>query len=430
MNHSEPYRENRGYRAGQRKNGWSDGTLPVGAALVGATGLRYAIDLLLARLAGPAAYGIYASLLSHVQLWGFASTAGRGDAAYRFLPRYQAAGRQDVSAQYIDASLRIAVLTASAAMLPAAAIMAATSKAHIGSIALAALAIVAFTGQTLLRQLLSALSRPLPAALLSAGLASTSTLILYWLFSRLLSAIPALLAATLMGLCLSIVTLVIWIRRLVSAVFLRAPLTERHAWRVSATYVTASNLSTLALGRLDIIVVAWLLGPIEAAPYALAVHLSSVVVLPMQAVSLYHGPTLGRVAAALDWHSTRILWRKSAKQSILLSGIAASLLAAGLPMITRILATGYEGIGTLMLIMAGGRLVSAATGPVALILNAAGRERSAATVAVGVASLHAVSTILSASSGAGAQQIALITGTSIAVQNLAQALLLHRTSAR
>ncbi len=131
----------------------------------------------------------------------------------------------------------------------------------------------------------------------------------------------------------------------------------------------------IALIRVDVVVVAGLAGPSEAAVYAAASRLLLVGSVGVGAIQQALQPHLGRVAATGDDGRMVLLYRQATAWNVAFSWPVFLLLAAAAPALTDLLGDGYAGAAMPLTVLALSMLLATFAGPVDMVVLMSGRSR-------------------------------------------------------
>ncbi len=194
------------------------------------------------------------------------------------------------------------------------------------------------------------------------------------------------------------VVLALWLRALLRAAVSRraedAPpsrpvrVVAREFWAFSAPRAL-SRIFNVALQRFDIILVAALLGPAQAAVYTAATRFLLLGLLFVQAIQQVMAPKISEFLAQDDRGRSTLLYRTTTSWLTLVSWPLYLMSALFAPVLLRIFGEGYERGATVVLVLCLTMLVATTCGPVDSILLMAGRSswslyNTAAALAVNV----------------------------------------------
>ena len=151
---------------------------------------------------------------------------------------------------------------------------------------------------------------------------------------------------------------------------------SRGTWREfwSFTWPRAVNsLAQIALQRLDIVLIAVLIGPAEAAVYTAATRFLVVGQLSSTAVSSAAQPRLAGLLAVDDRRSAGTVYRSATAWIVLLTWPLYLLCAVFADVVLSVFGAGYEDGRPVVLVLTAAMLVATACGMVDMLLNMAGR---------------------------------------------------------
>lgn len=131
----------------------------------------------------------------------------------------------------------------------------------------------------------------------------------------------------------------------------------------------------IALVRIDVVLVAALAGPSEAAVYAAASRLLLVGSVGVGAIQQALQPHLGRAAASGDDSRMIAMFRQATAWNVAFSWPIFLLLAAAAPVLTDLLGEGYEEAATPLTVLALAMLFATFSGPVDMVVLMSGRSR-------------------------------------------------------
>lgn len=155
----------------------------------------------------------------------------------------------------------------------------------------------------------------------------------------------------------------------------RAPLGEtvRAFWRYTSLRAVA-RICQVALQRVDIILVAALRSPAEAAVYAAATRLVVLGQMGVQAVQLALQPQISRSAALGDVAGTREAFRHATVLTVMVTWPVYLAAIAVTPLLLRLFGEDYVGGAGALVVLATAMLFGTAMGPVDTVLLMAGRS--------------------------------------------------------
>lgn len=150
------------------------------------------------------------------------------------------------------------------------------------------------------------------------------------------------------------------------------PLGAGEFWRFTGPRALAS-IAQIALQRLDIVLVAALLGPVPAAVYTAATRVLIVGQLSNQAISSAVEPRLGELLARDDVTATNAAYRAATAWLVLLNWPLYLLFALFAPAVLSVFGPAYSAGESVVLILSSVMLLASACGMVNLVLIMAGR---------------------------------------------------------
>jgi O-antigen/teichoic acid export membrane protein len=191
----------------------------------------------------------------------------------------------------------------------------------------------------------------------------------------------------------------IWLaRRVPRTAYL--PGTARDFWRYTGPRSLAAALQAV-FQRLDIVIVAMLAGPVEAAVYTAATRFKVVGQLAGQGLAQAVQPRLVRALADGDLERARRLYQTATAWLVILTWPIWLGYAAFAPWILRIFGAAYAGGAAVALVLAVTMMFATACGMVDVVLIAAGRTTSSlANIALATALTAVLDTLLVPAYGA------------------------------
>lgn len=203
------------------------------------------------------------------------------------------------------------------------------------------------------------------------------------------------------------------------------PMTGREFWRFTAPRALAT-VSQVILQRLDIVLVAALRSPADAAVYAAATRFLVVGQLGVQALSNAVQPPLSSALATGDLRTARTLYQTSTAWLVLLVWpmLLGSLVFSGL--ILRVFGHGYGAGSTTMIIIALSMMLATGCGFVDIVLVMAGRSGYSLANTLGALVVNVVLNLLLIPH-LGLTGAALSWSVAIAINNLAPLIQVRRS---
>lgn len=354
--------------------------------------LQLALVVIVTNGISPADAGLFFAATSAFLIFGAVAEMGAGTGVLRWLPAYLATGRvADVAT-----CLRIAILSVltMGTVLAAVVFVTAPQLAQLVADGDDATALV-----PVLRVL--AVFIPVAAAyeVILAGTRAYGTMRPSVLVDKVgrMAAQPlgallvVMLGAGIVGLALAwsapyVIAIVVAARCLATRVRrrrtdFRVPQTERRPWRVVALefwrYTSARSVARIcqvALQRVDIILVAILRSPAEAAIYTAATRLIVVGQLGIQAVVRVLQPTISRLIAVGDHESAQDAFRTTTTWSVAITWPVYLASIAVAPLLLSLFGEQYADGEMTLIILSLAMLFATAAGPVDVMLLMAGRS--------------------------------------------------------
>lgn len=352
-------------------------------------GLTYAAQLVLARLAGPQAYGDYAFVFACMTMLAYLAAFGFDVSLLRFVPIYReqrAWGHLRGVIRYAD---RCALALGTALGLAGAAVVVAAGARLHPQLRLTFLAGFPLLPVWALLWVRSAVVRAggkVVAALAPDRIVRDGSLVLilcaaYAVLQRHVSA-PFAMLATLAGSVLGLLLVTRAKRRVGGLSIAAAPQEDKRAWRRAAFPLVAMALAETAINRTGVVLLGWLAGTTEAGIYAVAFSLAFLVVLPRTALNALFAPTISALHVRGDRHALQVVIGRTALWNLL----GATAIALPMALLGHFL-LGWFGrdFGAalpILRILLIGQVVAAAAGSQTFLLTMTGQERSAAVLLV------------------------------------------------
>ncbi len=349
------------------------------AVRLGAAGLAYLLQIVLARSLGAAEYGTFSLVWNLVTIGGFLATLGFGQIAVRFMAQYQAEGRADLAHGFLR--LGMATSTFGATLFAALGFaffpLAGPACGGIGCLTLAlALATLPFfaladfaegvarsQGWTFRALVPPYLVRQGLLILLLLGLVTTGTGI------EAGNAMMAAFAATALAAALQAALLAPAILRLFPAAPPRFALGE---WRRAALPMLLSDLAVLARQNIDLILLALLAPPAMVGLYFAATRIASLFGLIEFALGAAFGHQFARQAGKSDPAAFEALYAETRRLTFWPGLLAAGALMLATPLILRLFGPDFAGATLPAQILIAAAALRLATGPAEDALAMAG----------------------------------------------------------
>ena len=347
---------------------------------VAAVPIRFVLQVVLARLCGPDAYGTYTVALTWAQMLAIPAGVGLSGVVLRYVPLYKVRGDWPRLAGLIVQSRRITVGAGAVLGLAGLTWVALGGSGSINRMSL----VLAFAATPLL-----ALST-LQTETLRGGGNVIGARVMTTVFQPVLVLCAALLAAVL-GDGLTGVTA---LSSLVAATAVAVALQEatlRRTYRevrrgVEVLWATAEwlrvggqllviKLFQMVLNLSDVLIVGVLLDVRSAGFYAVATKTAALGGLVTQAVNMAVPPVIARAYAEDDTKTIQTQLRWSARIAFVPSFMLAVAMAVFAGPILRVFGGSFGAAASALAILAVGRLATAWTGPVGTTLSVTGHQR-------------------------------------------------------
>jgi len=352
-----------------------------------AVGFKYLVQVVVARLAGGEAYGVYILALTWANTLAIPAGLGLSAIVIRYVPTYLADenwARLHGLIHFVRGwTLTSSTIVAIVSVVSVYALKGSATDAAL-MVALALIPLMCLT--TLQAEILRGGGRILTARVIpnivQPGTVLVATLLWYWLTGALsaLDAIFSMAAALVITACIQAGA--IW-RTITRHVREHIRSRERRNWSHLAAHLLSVKLSQLVLNNSDILIVGLLLGPFPAGIYAAASKTAALGTIVTQAVNLAVPPQIANFAALGDTRSIERVVRTSARFAFFPSLAAALFLVGFSSQIMGVFGSGFQEGALCLTILALGRLVTSWTGPVGSMLNVTGHQRvSSVTYAV------------------------------------------------
>ena len=352
---------------------------------LGAAGLAYILQIVLARALGAADYGTFSFAWSLVTIGGFLATLGFGQIAVRFLAQYQQAGQHGLARGFLRMGL-MATFFGSLTMAGLAIICSPVIEAGYGHLCSTVLGIgliaLPFFALTDFMEGVARSQGWTIRALVPPYLVRQGAIIVLVVLATLAgggrmnaeTAMFAALSATITAMLVQAALLVNDVDRIFPPADL---LTDIAEWRAAAIPTLLSDLALLARQNIDLIVLGLLAPAASVGLYFAATRLASLLGLIDFAVGAAFGHRFARVHDATAAPRALAPVYAEARRLTFLPGLAAAVLLMALaPLILRLFGPEFEiaVLPTRILLLAGA--LKLALGPAEDMLNMAGHPES------------------------------------------------------
>lgn len=354
------------------------GAIGAFAVRIGAAGVAYLVQILLARTLGAAEYGTFSFAWSLVTIGGFLATLGFGQIAVRFLAEYQAAG-DCARAQGFMRHAILVTLAGSLALGSLLYIMFPLVEQGYGILCCAVLGIgilaLPFFAMT---DLFEGFARSqgwtiralAPAYLFRTGLLGLGLLVAVgvgWRVDALFAIIVAL-GATVAAAILQLV----WTGPALLRVFPRAPsLREYRAWHGNAAPTLLSDLALLARQNIDLIVLGLLAPPATVGLYFAATRIASLIGLVEFAIGAAYGHRFARAKVETGGKGHAVF--REARRLMQVGGVGGAVaIVLALPLILGMFGRDFSDAYVPATILLAGMAIRMSLGPMEDMLQMAG----------------------------------------------------------
>jgi len=402
---------------------------------LGAAGLAYLLQIVLARALGASDYGTFSFAWSLVTIGGFLATLGFGQIAVRFLAQYQQAGQHGLARGFLRAGLT-ATFLGSLTMAGMAIILSPVIEAGYGYLCRTVLGIgliaLPFFALTDLMEGVARSQGWTIRALVPPYLVRQGAIIVLVVLATIAgggsmnaeTAMFAALSATVTAMLVQAGLLVNDVDRIFPPA---DPVSDMPGWRAAAIPTLLSDLALLARQNVDLIVLGLLAPAASVGLYFAATRLASLLGLIDFAVGAAFGHRFARVHDANRDPRALAPVYVEARRLTFLPGLAAALVLIALaPFILRLFGPDFEAavLPTRILLLAGA--LKLALGPAEDMLNMAGQPESVWRAnAIGALVMAILCLLLARDLGPTGAAIAAMAGTSATLIMLAIAFQRH-----
>ncbi|WP_407522491.1 lipopolysaccharide biosynthesis protein [Methylobacterium oryzisoli] len=386
-----------GARAAPDTGGLARSAAAVFGVRIAAAGFAFGAQALMARLMGGAEYGIFASIWVWTALLGHASTWGLSQAASRYLPVHRARGEADLARGYIAfgaaLSLGAGALLAGAGAAVIVLVPGVVAAPYAAPLLVAALVLPLFALQDFCEGIARAQHWTLlaiaPPYLLRQGLIMAAMLGALALGAppEASTAVACTLIATALALAVQAVLLAWRLRRVLP------PGPRAWAWRRwmgAALPIGLIDLAGSGFAFADVLVLGFLLGPVEVGIYFAATRLLQFLAFVHYAASAVTAPRIAEADARSDRSGLQDLVRHWSRLTLLATLATGLGLLAASPLLLGLFGAGFRSALPLLAILVAGHVVAAAFGPAEDVLTMLGAERLCAAITLGLLALSIV----------------------------------------
>ena len=372
------------------------------AVYVCGAGLAYLSQLVLARVIGMAAYGIYAYVISIVTLLAYLAALGFDVSLLRFLPTYKSHeqwGLMRGVVHYAEQNaLRAGGLIATLGFLV---VMASGYAPHHGMSLTFAAGFCLVPVYALLwircarvRAFGGVASALIPDRVVRDGFVLAVILAAATLLPAGTFGAPAAMAVTLMGGIAGLATITRATRKLQPIA--HEPIRfDPVPWRRSIFSLVAIALAEVAMNRAGTLALTWAGNSSNAGAYALAFNLSAIVILPRVAVNTQFAPMVADRFARGDMQGVQVLLNHASFWATLAAtGIAGVLWLAGKPLLPYAFGPAVTDALPVLSILLVGQIIASGAGSQIYLLTMSGQEKLAAIILTGFALADLAASVL------------------------------------
>ncbi len=364
---------------------------------VGAAGVSYAAQLVLARIIGADGYGVYAYVFAWAAILGYVSALGFDVSLLRFVPAYRSLGAWSLMHGVIRfAERRVALVGIGVALAGALTITAwpgemasEMAQTYIRGFALVPILALLWVRSSIVRAYGGVVSALVPDRMVRDGLllvlVGVAGFGLRWHVDAPM-AMNAMLFSSLVGL--GLVSLAARRLRPANPAFTEATgiagatAEERRTWlRVGAALLVMGAAEAL-MNRMGVMLLGWAGAIKDAGIYAVAFNVAFLVVLPRTAVNALFAPAIAEMFARKDMDGLQALVARTAVWTLLgAAAIALPLFVVAGPVLA-LFGHDFAGGASAVRILLVGQMLAAISGSQSHMLTMTGHERSAAVLLV------------------------------------------------
>jgi O-antigen/teichoic acid export membrane protein len=403
------------------------------AIYVVAAGIAASSQLLIARLIGAEAYGIYAYVIAWMTILGYVSALGFDVALLRFVPAYQTLGAWSLARGVIQYAERRALAVSLVLVLIGAFAILTWPRPlspDLRNTFLVGLALVPVLALLWIRCAIVRAFGGVMLALLPDKVARDGVLLAIIVLSvvvfRQPTGSPFAMTATLAGAIGGLGLASLAMRRLrpdelagVDAEYAAA------YWRQTALPLLLIGAAEALLNRTGVVILGWFGETRDAGIYSLATNIALLAILPRAAVNTLFAPTISRLFTSRDGITLRALVAKAALWTLSAALLIALMLAIlAEPILSWFGKDFLAGVPALRILLIG-QVIAASCGSQLSVLTMTGHERGAAALLI-------LSAIVNIAAGAvfvsvfGLIGAAVATSMALIVWNAAMALYISR----
>lgn len=361
-----------------QRHGAAGGALGV---RLGAAGLAYLLQIVLARSLGSADYGTFSFAWSLVTIGGFLATLGFGQIGVRFLAQYQESGQHGLARGFLLTGLAASLAGSLAMAVVALALFPMIETGygglccHVLAIGLIALPFFALTDfmEGVARSQGWTIRALVPPYLVRQG-AIMAMLLMALVASRPVNAETAMIAALAATIAAALVQAALLVDKLDEALPPAPAEYDLAEWRKAARPTLLSDLALLARQNIDLILLGLMAPPAAVGLYFAATRIASLLGLIDFAVSAAFGHRFAR--ASKEESGLASLYAEARRLTFAPGLLAALMLILAAPLIMRLFGPDFATavLPTQILLLAGA--IRLAIGPAEDALSMAGHPET------------------------------------------------------
>jgi O-antigen/teichoic acid export membrane protein len=394
-------------------------------------GLTYCSQLIIARVVGVDAYGVYAYVFAWMIVLGYFSTLGFDVGLLRFVPAYEAERAWPLLRGVIQYAQRRSALVGVAVMLIGIGLIENwVSSPQLETTFLVGFVLVPIYALvrircSVVRAFGGVVSALVPDRVVRDGMLigvlAVATLGMGWTIDA-----PFVMMATLVGAAVGLICAGFAMQhRQPRAIDGILPVYDTATWRRAAIPLVILGATEGLLNRTGVILLGWITDTKDAGIYSLAFNIALVVTLPRVAMNTLFAPVISDLYARKDMTTMQVLIARTSPWTFWAGlGIAAVLFVLAEPLLAWF-GAGYDAGVLALRILLVSQVMAASAGSQLYVMTMTGHERSAAVLLVCCAALNAgVSAVLIVMYGLPGAAVG--TALSLVIWNVAMALFLWR----
>ena len=401
----------------------------------GSAGVSYFAQLAVARIVGPADYGMYAYVLAWVTVLAYFCALGFDVSLLRFVSAYraqQAWGLMRGVTRYADRAVAttgiVVALAGAAVVLALGEVPGEFARTFLSGFALVPVLGLLWVRCSTARAFGGVVTALAPDRLVRDGLLLVFVVALGpglgWHVDAA-RAMDATLLAGVVGLGLASLAR----RRLAPRNFVEAtPRHDARTWmRVAAPLVVLGAVEAM-MNRTGVVLLGWTGAVTEAGVYAVVFNVAFLATLPRTAANALYAPAISELFVRNDWAALQALMTRTAVWTFLgAAAIALPLMVLTGPILSWFGHDFSAGVTAARILLAG-QVVASAAGSQLFIMTMTGRERAAAMILTATAAGNALLGVVLIPL-LGLEGAAIAASVSLVAWNVAMAIFIRRTTA-